>query len=187
MRNILDIFKPSGRQWLMSPTERALLCGLAAVLQPRSILEIGVFEGAASIQLAKLTPSIKCVDIQDRFIRPLPSNMELIIQSSDTFFRSCRPEDIWDLIVLDADHHIKPSYLDLLNCIAHGRVIVVHDSTNMECRLGYENALIDCKDRILYSNLNLAQGNCVIDNVRWGGIGIVITKDYTWETQPTIS
>jgi len=161
----------------MKMSERLMICGMASLLHPASILELGVYLGKCSEQLSKLTPIVYCVDPMRHEELALPSNCYFIQLTSDEFFKCVAKNNTYDLIIVDADHTEENAYRDLKNSIQYGKYILMHDSANPECRQGYKKAIRECGDKIKFKNLDLLPCSYVsTKNVQWGGLGIVVTK-----------
>ena len=170
MREIDKILLPDKPVWWMSIQERAMVVGIAAILQPDIILEVGIYKGGCTHQLAKMAKRVICIDPVNNLDMPLPANCTYLQTTSDVYFEQHKNET-YDLIVVDADHSTESAYKDLMNSIQCGRVVLMHDTMNDTCRAGYQQAIDSAVLR--YSNLEMVHGN-VHDGVMWGGIGLCI-------------
>jgi hypothetical protein len=176
MNNIEEFFLVNKKQWLMSIGERLTICGIASLLHPSLILELGVYLGKCSEQLAKLASIVYCIDPLRPKELSLPTNCHFIQLTSDDFF-SFVPQHVYDLIIIDANHNIINAYRDLINSITYGAFIIMHDTANPECRSGYTKAIDKCKNNIKFYDLDLLPYSYISkEKIPWGGIGIVIPK-----------
>jgi hypothetical protein len=158
----------------MSIEERAMICGLTAIIDPENILEIGVFMAGDTHQLARFCKRLIAVDPIKAFQNNLPDNCIFMQIKSDEFFRANNIN--FDLIVIDADHSEEWAYKDLSNAIKFGKNILMHDTANLDCRKGYQNAIYHNIGKISYINLDMIKGCTYTDGILWGGIGLVVMK-----------
>lgn len=158
--------------WQMEVNERFLVIGICAALMPRRTLEIGVARGVHTKWLAQFSTQVTSVDIV-REMKDLPENVEFLQMKSGDFF--LENKEIFDYVVVDADHSEIAAYLDLKEALKIGKYICMHDTKNFECRRGYERALQEAAALVAYADLDLLPGAPYL-GVTWGGVGLAMTK-----------
>ena len=178
---------PNGIEWQTQTAERLFLMGIASLIRPKVCIELGIHKGGFTQYLVDFAEILITVDVEKRFdklpVTEYPHHQTYFHHlTTDEFFNVAwkdhiqkdRPGLIVDLIVVDASHSLWDSYNDLKNSMKYGKTILMHDTFNPECRSGYERAIRENTENILYHDLDAIRG-CVIDGVQWGGVGIVIT------------
>lgn len=167
-------------EWMMSWKERLGFIAIIAAYRPKTVLEVGCWEGGHSRWLKKYCESLCCVDA---FKPKPPVDCEFYFKKSDDAFAEFIAQGRkFDYIVIDADHSEDPSYRDLKNAIQIGKVITMHDSLNEGCRAGYKRAIEENWDKIAYAEFDFVTGQFIpahegVPGGNWGGVGLVITKN----------
>jgi hypothetical protein len=165
-------------EWQTSHKERMFLLGIAALLRPELVVELGIFKGGFTQHLVYFCERLICVDNTKRF-ETLPPKANFLLMSTDDFFAS-HPDLMADLIIVDACHDTDCAYRDLKNSIEHARVVVMHDTILSFTRRGYVQALQECRDKISFYDLDAVEYSTLeypgLRNEIWGGIGIVVMK-----------
>jgi hypothetical protein len=166
-------------EWMMSWKERIGFISIISLIQPKTVLEVGCWEGGHSRWLRKYCESLCCVDA---FKSKPPIDCEFIPKKSDEAFAEFISQGRkFDYIVIDADHSEEPAYRDLKNAIQIGKIITMHDSLNEPCRAGYKRAIDENWGKIAYAELDFVTGQLIpahdgVPAGNWGGVGLVITK-----------
>jgi hypothetical protein len=173
LRRYVDFQSTGKPEWLMGPNERLVILGIIDVVRPDTILEIGHYSGGCTTWLAQKANRIFSVDIDVRVIENCmqwPNVTPLHMKSSEAFARFKLENRRFDLSIIDGDHSEAGARDDLSECLSFCDFIIMHDTSNPECRAGYLRALAD---KTVYHVLDLVEGNAQEDGL-WGGIGIVI-------------
>ena len=173
LERLLSCFSNQPIEWQTSCRERAFLLGMAALLRPHLALEIGVWHGGFTHHLVKYCSTLISIDPVINF-KSLPEGVCFQQITSDEFFSQANNFP-FDLIVLDADHSTEHAYRDMKNCITHGKIILMHDTFNHDCRAGYARAIREYVDSIIWQNLDMVEGD-VFNGVQLGGVGMVVTR-----------
>ena len=169
--NLLGLSK--SQPWMMTPNERFTILGIADILKPESVLELGFASGGCTTFLSKLTKSVYTVDKDDKVLESSKyfKNVTPLNMTTDEAFKYFYKNKLqFDLCIIDADHSTGGALRDLTSSIKICDVILMHDTSNPSCRKGYELAL---KDKSFYYDLDLIEGHNQIDGL-WGGLGIAI-------------
>ena len=164
MNTLLEMFLNSP-EWQTSQAERMFIIGIAAILRPDSVLEVGILNCACTRWLKKYASHITCIDMLKRSACEGLENVDFLMTKLITGKRK------YDLVIIDADHTEPWAYKDTKNGIILGKVILFHDTMNAECRRGYQRAIDEEKDKIEFVDLS-----AIYNPTNWGGVGIVITK-----------
>jgi precorrin-6B methylase 2 len=167
-------FQSTGKpQWLMGPDERLVILGLMDIIKPEAVLEIGHCHGGCTGRLAQKAKKVYSVDIDVRVIencKQWTNVTPLHMKSSEAFEKFRRENRRFDLVIIDGDHSEAGAYEDLKASLSLCDFIIMHDTSNPDCRAGYTQALAG---QTVYYVLDLVEG-CSQEDGLWGGIGIVI-------------
>ena len=169
--NLLGLQK--NQPWMMTPNERFTLLGIVNILKPNSILELGFAEGGCTSFLSKISEVIYTVDKNEKVLKSSKTMKNVIplnMNTKEAFKFFNRKKIHFNLCIIDADHSTKGAFHDLKAAILISDVIIMHDTSNPQCRKGYELAL---KNRNFYFDLDLIEGHYQVDGL-WGGLGIAI-------------
>ena len=177
--NLLDVLgivkspNTTHNHWLMTPLERATVLGILEVLRPERTLEIGCRFGGCTEYLSKYSGKVLSIDI-DPNVTDVCKNFKNVTAvcsfstvSMDALFKN---KEYFDLIIIDGDHSREGAREDLLRAMKIGKILLLHDTFNPECRSGYLEALADKK--IAY-DLDFIKGGTQEDG-DWAGLGIVL-------------
>jgi len=162
-----------GPQWLMGPDERLAILGLLDIIKPDSVLEIGHFHGGCTRWLAQKAKIVYSVDIDAHVIQNCEqwSNVTpLHMRSSAAFEMFGKENRRFDLAIIDGDHSEDGAREDLRASLPLCDFIIMHDTSNPQCRAGYVQALAGTT---YYHVLDLVEGVAQEDGL-WGGIGIAV-------------
>jgi hypothetical protein len=114
------------------------LARLHALLQPRTYLEIGVFEGC-SLALAKPPTRVIGVDPDPKAEESFEAPTQIFRETSDAFFADARLADRLgrspDLIFIDGLHRFEQALRDFINVEAHcgpQSVVLIHDTVPLD-------------------------------------------------------
>lgn len=169
--------------WLMAFIERIIYIGILNLLKPKTVLEIGVWQGAATHWIKKICDKVTCVDvlIHDDFHEH--EGVEYLKMRSDAAFEILIKDGRkFDLCVIDAGHTFECAYKDLSNAMKISKVILLHDTYHTETGAGYYRAIKE-NQNILYYEIDKIIGDFYEKNIsdqdrdgKWGGFGIVIMR-----------
>ena len=161
-------------QWEMTPSERLAVVGLLQLLRPKNVLELGHRHGGCTQWLSHFSQEVISVDFDPHVLvdcQRLSRMCTLAYYHGGSTRRRLQGEGRhFDLGFIDADHSANGTRDDLIAMLPLADVILMHDTTNPECRSGYQEAL---KDAACYANLDLVEGHLQTDGL-WGGLGIVL-------------
>jgi hypothetical protein len=160
-------------QWEMTPSERLAVVGLLQLLRPKSALELGHRHGGCTTWLSHFSQEVISVDFDPHVLvscQRFPNVVPWHTTTAEALTRLQREGRHFDLGFIDADHSAHGARDDLLGMLPLADVILMHDTTNPECRSGYMEAL---KGTACYANLDLVEGHLQNDGL-WGGLGIVL-------------
>lgn len=175
----LDILEPilglKSTNWMMSPNEMLVVIGILELLKPPSVLEIGHAQGGCTKWISHFAEEVITVDkdpyvieSSKRFFNVTPMNV--LSQNAFRTFNEIGKK--FPLCILDGDHSADGACQDLKAAIKISDIIILHDTSNPQCRAGYYDAV---RDKDLYYDLDLVEGH-IQDDGLWGGLGIVLTK-----------
>jgi hypothetical protein len=175
---LIKALGPQEREWQTCERDRIILTGIAGLLRPGLVVEIGIHQGGFTHYLSHLTKQIYCIDPNKKF-ESLPVNTKWFPVTSDVFFEQ-NPDLRADMIIVDGDHGEEQAYRDLNNSIHRSRFVLLHDTILAFTRRGYSKAITENKDNLLYSDLEVIQPIALEYNpLRMelcGGLGMVVTK-----------
>lgn len=165
----LDIHNPD---WLMSANEKLCLIGLLNLLKPKNSIEFGFHKGGATHWLAELAESVITVDVnqavieaQNRYCNVTSWNFP----TSEAIERIRKEKRFFDFAIIDADHSRNAVARDLQGILPFADLIMLHDSSNPDCRRGMLD-ILENQDSHAY-NLDLINSSIKHDGL-WGGIGV---------------
>ena len=164
-------------KWEMSPADRVVIMGLLRLLDPENVLEIGCNEGGCTGWLCRHAAHVYAVDVVNKIgcLKAKYDNLQIFHMSSRQAFEIFRKNKTgFDLVIVDGDHSAAGAAFDLENAMALGKIILLHDVYNPDCRAGYEAALDKASRGDRYVNLNFTQGSVHPDGL-WGGLGLIIS------------
>ena len=169
--NLLGLEK--SQYWMMAPNERLAIIGIINIIKPISVLELGYASGGCTEYLSKYSKNVYTVDIDKKvlevsgtFKNVIPFNM-----TTDEAYKLFKKDKIhFNFCIVDADHSTEGACRDLGFAIELSDIIIMHDTSNPECRKGYQLAL---KKKDIYFDLDFMEGHYQVDGL-WGGLGIVI-------------
>jgi len=178
--DIIKIMKPENSDWRMREAERLSLLGFLSILQPVTVLEIGVYKGGCTEWLCRFSRQVFAVDIEDRMSEK-PANCTFFKMTSDKFFEE-HAGLLFDCIIIDGEHTAQACRRDTINSIRHGTVILLHDTFNNDCRAGYKQAIQEEQERhkLKYVDLDFLPTGRIrsepeFSNQKWDGMGIILT------------
>ena len=161
----------------MSVKEKLCLIGLLELLRPKNSLEFGFHRGGATAWLAKFSESVITVDVNE-FVNDAPKSYPNVTSwnftTEEAVARIKKEKISFDLVIIDADHSRKAIARDLEGILPYADIILLHDSSNPDCRKGMLDVL-GKQDSHAYS-LDLISSSIKHDGL-WGGIGIAIRSE----------
>ena len=163
IQKALDFRFLSGADWGMGCffEDYILLAGVAVMLRPKKILEIGTSNGLGSIVLAKASSflsepaHVTSVDISMKDAR---KNLHLVegIERQITFIEGptdhvlpkLKADGSWfDFIFIDGDHKYEQVKYDWLNCISLSTTFAFHDTTQF---MGLQQLMREIRSENIY-------------------------------------
>lgn len=176
MDELIQIFNAipeQGIPWLMNPSERVAVLGILEILKPKKTLEIGCRFAGCTSYLSKYSEQVTTIDMDPKAIeasKQFSNVFGINACSVDAMKTLIEKKESFDLIIIDGDHSEVGAQKDLDLAIKLGRYIILHDTFNPDCRLGYMKAL---KNKDIFCELDFILGGKQEDGY-WGGLGIVI-------------
>lgn len=167
----------ANENWLMSAREKLCLIGLLELLRPKKSLEFGFHRGGATSWLAKFSDSVITVDVNEYVDDAAKSftNVTSWNSTTDEAVERIKKQQLsFDLAIIDADHSRKAVSRDLQGILPYADIILLHDSSNPDCRKGMLDVL-GKQDSHAYS-LDLISSSIKHDGL-WGGIGIAVRSN----------
>lgn len=159
----------------MTAAERCAIIGLISRLKPEQTLEIGYRFGGCTAYLAEFSGFVTSVDL-DEHVRGAGGrwpNVSGVRSDSKAYLRKAIAEGWdYDFIVIDGDHSRAGAKADLVLAMQVGRVIVMHDTMNDECRNGYLDAIEEMRGKVDFE----ANMDFVLNSGIWGGLGLVLVN-----------
>lgn len=171
----------------MPPYERVLLHGLTVGLAPRTVLEIGTFQGGSTLVMCAALDDlgdgrIVCVDPNPR----LADETWAAVRHRATIVAKGSPEAVvearelagapFDFALIDGDHAREGVDRDIeatIPVLADDAHVIFHDAHYHEVRDGIDAALERHPGRFDDAGL-VSRGNSVDENgVRWGGLRLL--------------
>ena len=177
MNNLERKLGIANENWLMSAREKLCLIGLLELLRPKKSLEFGFHRGGATAWLAKFSESVITVDVNE-YVDDAPKSFPNVTSWNSTteeaVERIKKGRLSFDLAIIDADHSRKAVSRDLEGILPYADIILLHDSSNPDCRKGMLGVL-GKQDSHAY-NLDLISSSIKHDGL-WGGIGIAVRSE----------
>ena len=167
----------ANENWLMSAREKLCLIGLLELLRPQKSLEFGFHRGGATAWLAKFSETVITVDVNEH-VNDAPKSFPNVTSwncpTEEAVERIKKEMLSFDLAIIDADHSRKAVARDLKGILPHAETILLHDSSNPDCRKGMLD-ILDKQDSHAYS-LDLISSSIKHDGL-WGGLGIAVRSE----------
>ena len=167
----------ANKNWLMSAREKLCLIGLLELIRPKKSLEFGFHRGGATEWLAKFSESVITVDVNEYVNdahKSFPNVTSWNCPTEEAVERIKKEMLSFDLAIIDADHSRKAVARDLEGILPHAETILLHDSSNPDCRKGMLD-ILDKQDSHAYS-LDLISSSIKHDGL-WGGLGIAVRAE----------
>ena len=139
--------------WLMSAREKLSLIGLLELLKPKKVLEFGYHRGGATKWLSQYSKLLITVDVNEFVSRAEDEYSNVTAWNCPTqeaITRIAEKSMQFDLAIVDADHSRKAVASDISGLLEHAKIILMHDSSNPECRKGMRDALEGQKSHRYY-------------------------------------
>jgi hypothetical protein len=171
----------------MHPTERLMLTGLLARLQPKLALEIGTFNGGSLEFLEAWADEVVSFDLEPQVD---PSEFpKTIFHAGDS--RVLLPEVLArlaeagrnvDFALVDGDHSAEGVRADVEALLASPAVdstlIVLHDTMNEEVREGIARARPEKRPGVVHVDLDLLEvfSDKGPFSERWSGLGVIVVE-----------
>jgi hypothetical protein len=163
--------------WLMSSREKFCLIGLLELIRPKNCLEFGYHRGGATHWLSKYSGSVVTVDVNE-FVQNAQTdypNVNSWNMTTEEAILEIQNKNLrFDLTIIDADHSRKAIARDLGAVLTHSEIIIMHDSSNPDCRKGMLDILSN-QDSHAY-NLDFVTSVMKHDGI-WGGLGVAVRSD----------
>ena len=161
------------QHWMMGSNERFTIVGILELLRPPLAIELGFAEGGCTEYLSKYSKKVYTIDtdqnvlkVSELFDNVIPLNMT----TEKAFQIFSQKKMKFDFCVIDADHTTEGAFRDLRGAMKIADIIIMHDTSNPQCRAGYKLAM---QGKDVYFDLDLLEGHIQTDGL-WGGLGIVM-------------
>lgn len=169
-------------EWLMSAREKLALIGLLELLKPKKVIEFGYHRGGATKWLSEYSKSLITVDVNE-FVSQAEDEYANVIAwncpTQEAINKIAEESMQFDLAIVDADHSRKAVGSDVTGLLGHAKIILMHDSSNPECRKGMLDALKGQKKYRYY--LDFITSTSKHDGL-WGGMGIAFESENAGST-----
>jgi hypothetical protein len=172
----------------MLEAEKMALTGLLHRLQPRNVLEIGVYFGGSLRLLSSFAERVWAIDIDPAVLVRFPplSNVELRIGSSLNVVPQVLGELERDgiplhMVLIDAEHSSHGVRRDIELVLSYRprepMFIVVHDSGNPGCRIGILSADWSSNPNVHHVDVDFVPGQLIASTETgggdvWGGLAL---------------
>jgi len=103
---------------------------MASWIKPEKYLELGVSQGKSLVSISPFCKEVIAVDLKFPSL-PIPENCIFFQTSTDSFFETLDPEEMFDMVFIDADHSHEQSFKDFLNVkdrVIEDGFIFLHDT-----------------------------------------------------------
>jgi hypothetical protein len=180
----------ASRVWLMSHAERSALLQVLRQAQPAGAIEVGTADGGSLEQIrqyARLTVSIDILpEVKTRFA-PMMPNVEFLTGDSKELIgvamqRCEQNSQPLGFVLIDGDHRyagVQGDIHALLRCQPTRPLwVLMHDSSNPECRRGIAEARWAENPYVHMVDLDFVTGTLsqdpVFKGMLWGGLALAL-------------
>lgn len=135
-----------------------LLIFFAKWIKPRHYLELGIRRGTSFLPVSPLCEKATGVDVVVPNF-PLLPNMDIRVQTTDSYFASLNPDTRFDMVFIDADHSHEQSLADFLNVkdrVIEDGFIFLHDTYPKDTSMIHPSWCCDCYKTALWIKQNLS-------------------------------
>jgi predicted O-methyltransferase YrrM len=157
-------------------THTDIIENIAAAIRPDAYLELGLYQGDTFNRIAPHCGRAVGVDIKNVSI-----NGEFFLGSTTEYFDTIVDSSRFNLIFIDADHSfesVKKDFNNAVKCLAHGGIIVLHDTDPENDKLfdsGYCGDSYKMVDYLEFNDLY----NIVTLPIAEAGLSIITAKAST--------
>ena len=178
------------RQWMMSHGERAALLQVLRRAQPVCAIEIGTAEGASLEQIRRYAQITYSIDIDPAVrlrLAPLMPNVEFLTGDSKELIgvalqRCEQNSQPLGFVLIDGDHRYAGVQGDIHAVLRYQPTrplwVLLHDSSNPECRRGMAEARWAGNPHVHMVDLDFVTGTLSEDpnfpGQIWGGFAIAL-------------
>lgn len=176
--------------WMMTHGERSALLRVLGVARPAAAIEIGTFQGGCLEQIRQLANFVYSIDIDPEVaakLAPSMLNVEFLTGDSKDMIalalKKCaeRSQPV-GFVLIDGDHSYAGVQNDIHALLQYRPTqplwIVMHDSSNPECREGMAKARWADNPHVHMVDLDFVTGVLHeapdLEGQIWGGLGIAL-------------